>query len=259
MKTFLKLSAIIGLSLFSIIFLVTFITPRSLEKSAENFIKEQIETEVKDILEKEKITSTVNFILKIGHKFGVNQDKNEIRKEIESQLPDFIETVVAYKQAKRSEKSKLKKLALSSESFISKFKLGEKKLATRVEEKYDEIKINLKIDIRIFSGINAIMFLILLLLSFPKDRTSKELILPSILLLLSTLISSLIYVFGQNWIYMMMYNDYLGFGYLIYIAIVFLFLLDIAFNKGEITLRILELIGNILQGFAEILSAFSGM
>jgi len=52
--------------------------------------------------------------------------------------------------------------------------------------------------------------------------------------------------FEQNWLLTIIYNDYLGFAYLGYLLIVFLFLCDIVLNRARVTTKIVNAIGNAL-------------
>jgi hypothetical protein len=117
-----------------------------------------------------------------------------------------------------------------------------------IQATYMEIAAELKRDIRVFTGVNTTVFLLLLFVSFLKPRAAAHLFLPGVLLFVSTAVCSYFYVFEQNWLLTIIYSDYLGFGYLAYLAIVFLFLCDIFFNKGRVTTNIvnafLDMIGS---------------
>lgn len=134
---------------------------------------------------------------------------------------------------------------------IAHIQIAQQTLGEIIKGKYIEIVGNLRADLRIFLGINSIMFILLLLISFLKPKAIAQLYLPGIFLLISTVASSCIYIFGQDWFYTILYNDYMGFGYLAYIGIIFGFLMDIAFNKASVTT---EIINGILNAIG---SAFS--
>lgn len=243
--------------LFVGIFCLTILTPESIEKSAKSFIKKEIESEVKQLILKEKISDVTSKMFDLGKKIGFKTKHEDWIKLLTPELPQLIEWVVETKLNEK-EHSKFKKLSETSQKYLSKFKIGDKKLQLLIEEKYEEIRQKLKVDIRIYAGINAFLMLLLLLLySFKKDA-EKELLLPSFLLLFSTIITSFIYIFGQDWVYIMVYNKYLGFSYLIYVLIIFAMLLDITYNKGKMTLKILELITEIMKGILEILAGILG-
>ncbi len=121
------------------------------------------------------------------------------------------------------------------------------KLADFMQAKYMEIVEKLTMDVRIFLGSNALVFILLLGASFLQPKATVPLFLPGLLLLLSTLLCSCFYLFEQNWFYTILYNDYTGFGYLAYLLAVFALLYDIAFNKARVTIKILDAAGSALH------------
>jgi hypothetical protein len=112
----------------------------------------------------------------------------------------------------------------------------------------------LTLDVRIFLGTNALVSLLLLLVSFLKPRAVNHLFLPSAMLLISTLICSYFYLFEQNWFYTILYNDYTGLSFITYLLLVFAFLCDIVFNSAKVTT---EIINGILTAIGSTLSVVS--
>ncbi len=109
-----------------------------------------------------------------------------------------------------------------------------------------DVATELKRDIRIFTASNALVFILLLLVSFLKPQAITHLFLPGVLLVVSTLICSYFYIFEQNWLLTIIQNSYLGFAYLAWLGAVFLFLCDIVFNRGRITTEILNSLLNAI-------------
>ena len=141
------------------------------------------------------------------------------------------------------------------EGYIYKIALLESanaKLIDFMKTKYMDVVNNLKQDLRIFTGSNTVIFLILILLSFLNPKAISLLFLPGTLLFTSTVICSYFYLFEQNWFFTLIYNDFLGYGYLGYIGVLFLFLSDIAFNKGRITCEILNGIFHAIGSVADV-------
>lgn len=84
------------------------------------------------------------------------------------------------------------------------------------------------------------MFLVLLAVSFFNPRAIAHLFVPGTLLLVATMVSSYFYVFEQNWFFTIIYNDYIGFAYIGYLSVVFLFLCDVVFNGARVTTEIIN-------------------
>lgn len=52
--------------------------------------------------------------------------------------------------------------------------------------------------------------------------------------------SGYFYLFQQNWFFTIIYDDYVGFGYLTYVSVVFAFLCDVVFNQARVTTEIIN-------------------
>ena len=107
-----------------------------------------------------------------------------------------------------------------------------------IQATYMQVVAEVKRDIRVFTGSNAGVFLLLLLVSLLKPEAISHLFVPAALLSVAALTSSYFYVFEQNWLLTIIYGDYLGFAYLAYLGLVFFFLCDIVLNKARVTTRI---------------------
>ncbi len=106
-------------------------------------------------------------------------------------------------------------------------------LADWVEYKFILTVNNLFRDINIFLLTNTIS-LTLALLSVYIKKNSTLVVKLSWVVIASTLLSSLIYVFNQNWFYNILFNNYLGYTYSIIQLIITAILADVTFNRGAI-------------------------
>lgn len=106
----------------------------------------------------------------------------------------------------------------------------------------------LRSELRIFTASNAACFLLLLLMSFAKPAASRHLMIPGALLLVSTLFCAWMYVFQQNWLLTLVHGTYVGWAYASYVGVVFMFLCDIALNRGRCTCEVANGIAGSLGG-----------
>ncbi|MCU7930964.1 MAG: hypothetical protein KZQ90_09195 [Candidatus Thiodiazotropha sp. (ex Codakia rugifera)] len=251
MNIYLRLIGIIGLSLFAMLFWVTFGVPDAVEESAKGFVKSQIEKEVREKYTESKASAFADKALQIAGNLGYEEQR--IRSDLNNKLPEKIASVIAEMCGYDCEKKKAVAQSIASGYMerIANLQVAQQKLGSIIKGKYMEIVSNLRTDLRIFLGSNAVMFLILLFLSFLKPKAISHLFLPGVFLLVSTIVASAIYMFGQDWFYTILYNDYMGFGYLAYIGVIFGFFMDVAFNKGRVTT---EIINGILNAIGSALS-----
>ncbi|CAA6810926.1 MAG: Unknown protein [uncultured Sulfurovum sp.] len=142
------------------------------------------------------------------------------------------ETKILSEASKEKWKKRLEGFTVKSMLRWNKAKL---KFAKFLYAKYVKISTKLIRDIRLFSGVNSLVFLLLLFVSFLKKVRIEQVFLPVILLFISTALCSYFYLFNQNWLYTIVFNDYTGISYLIYLIVIFLFECDIVLNKGRVT------------------------
>lgn len=252
MKATLRITGLLGTLLFGTLFIFTYGVPEAIEKSAKTFIKIQIRKEIKQKYEhSEKTQAVKEKAIFLANKFGIEEE--ELKQYIKEKLPEKIARVVASMCGYDCEKEKQLAASITKGYLekISNLKIAQKTLGEIIKSKYMEIVRNLKIDLRIFLCSNFSMFSILLLVSFLRPNAIGHLFLPGFFLFISTAISTCIYIFGQDWFYTIIYNNYWGFGYLIYILVIFSFLMDITFNKARVTTGI---INGILSSIGSALS-----
>jgi hypothetical protein len=246
MKISLRLVGIIGLSLFSMLFWITFDFFGTVEESAKGFVKQQIEKEIREKYKDSKSSTFADKALRLAGSLGYEEQR--IRDNLNNNLPEKIASIIAEMCGYDCEKKKalVKSMTSGYMERIANLQVAQQKLGSMVKGKYLEVVSSLKTDLRIFFGSNVVMFLILLLISFLKPKSVSHLFLPGAFLLVSTIAASAIYLFGQDWFYTILYNDYMGFGYLAYIGGIFGFLMDVAFNKARVTTEIINAILNAI-------------
>lgn len=246
MNITLKTIGIFGIALFGILLSLTLMSSKYLEESAKGFLTFQIE---KEIREKQMIiskSSVADKALNIAAKLGY--EKERIQERLDNKLPEKIASILASMCGYDCEKKKslTKSIASGYLDRVKNIQIATNTLGDIVKGKYLDIVGALKADLRIFLGVNFLMFFLLFALSLLRPKAVEHLFLPGLILIAATVISSSIYILGQDWFYTILYNDYMGFGYLAYIAAIFGVLIDIAFNKARVTTEIINGIANVI-------------
>lgn len=246
MKITLRVFGFIGLLLFGSSFLLTYGVPGYVEKVAETFIKNKVEEETNEKIDSLSLSAKNNKLVQIAGKLLKNQEKkvDNLKQQLKSNAHEKLAGVIAEMRDLSCECRKIHAQRIKT-GYIYKIALLESANATLVEfmkTKYMDVVNNLKVDLRIFTGSNTVIFLFLIFLSFLNPKAISLLFLPGTLLFTSTIVCSYFYLFERNWFFTLIYNDFLGYGYLGYIGVLFLFLCDIAFNKGYVTCEILNTI-----------------
>jgi len=252
-KILLRSFGLVGVLLFLPLFLFTFSDPHLIEKSGKAFIQWKLKNETNQKIDSIQLPQSKKLEKLFGDKVKKLHQETEKKLEIfKKQLKNDAPKIIMTQIAKMSDisckcRDKWEERLRSSLKFkIVSLEKAKEKLAIFAQAKYMEIVEKLTLDIRIFLGANALIFLFLLLASFLKPKATEHLFLPSTLMLISTVICSYFYLFEQNWFYTIVYSSYTGFGYVAYLTIVFTILCDIVFNKARITTEIINQLLNAI-------------
>lgn len=244
MKFTLRLFGIVGVVLFSVLFALTFLAPETIEQSAKGFVKKQIHQEISDSYNSDLVKTVEDKASGLAKRLGMREDKikQDLEDGLHERIAEFMARLCGYDCEKQKEFAQQTKQRMLDQ--VSQLQIGQSNLNSIIRWKYVEIVGNLKRDLRIFLGSTGSMFLVLLVISFFKPKMVVQLFLPAIFLFVATCVSAGFYLFGQDWFYAILYNDYMGWGYVVYISIIFGFLMDIAYNEARVTM---EIFGSIIR------------
>jgi hypothetical protein len=124
--------------------------------------------------------------------------------------------------------------------------IGLEKLRAAVERRYHDTLNELRRDIVIFLGVNLVVMILALMLALFRGAAARHLLPIAGLLTVSTVIATCWYVFGRNWLWAIIYSDYVGWTYLAILGVLFIFLADIALNRARVTSEALNAVSNVL-------------
>lgn len=124
--------------------------------------------------------------------------------------------------------------------------IGLEKLRAIVERRYHETLGELRRDILIFLGANLAVMSTAFALALFRGAAARHLLPIAGLLTLSTIIAACWYLFGRNWLWTIIYSDYVGWAYLGVLGVLFIFLADIAFNRARATSEALNVASQLL-------------
>ena len=251
LKQLIRAIGLAGFAIFGILFAATYLSADSVERLGQTFIKFQVEKEVRKTYDGMADSSYGSALGQLKDRY--EEETRQIQDALNNRLSQRIADVIAIMC--RLDCEKREGLRQSIESGYRSRLIGASGAMNAITElikgKYLNIVSNLTRDIRIFLGGNALLFLVVAALAFLKPRAGIQLYLPAGFLLISTVVCSGIYLFWQNWFFTIIYNDYVGFGYVVYVGVQFAFLCDIAFNKARVSTAIVntavEAIGSAIR------------
>jgi hypothetical protein len=248
----LRIFGAAGALLFAFFFMLTFWRPLWVETFAADFIRSEVANEVDERIDKlgfegasAKLSAVAAAIYRQnGQK--IDEYKAALKARAHERLAACIAMMLDLESGTRARIARA--LEAGSLAEISSLSAVNERLTDLIQGRYLRIVDELKHDLRIFTASNFGCFLLLLLATFLRPEFVKQLLVPGLLLLAATLYCAYCYVFQQNWLLTIIYSDYLGFAYLAYLGLFFLFLCDVVLNRGRVTAAIG--IGVITQGSA---------
>lgn len=251
---FLRSISIFGILLFGTLFTITLINPIKIEHTLKPFIVKKLKLEINKKIDSININKTnkVNkFIKKLSKNFlaTTNMKLNKLKEKLKLFALNNISNDIS---ELNDEKCKCRELWTNRISEFIKFKIitiekAKKRLSNFTKAKYMDIVNELIMDIRIFAGVNSLVLIFIFFLLFIKKNSEKVLIIPSVLMFISVIVCSYFYLFEQNWFYSVLFNDYIGFSYILYLFVIFLLLCDITFNDSKLIKKLLEIFSNLFS------------
>ena len=239
MRIFALIISAVGLLLFGGLLATSFAEPIAVERLARNLINAEVE---KRVTQRVEVFDHSAF----GQWFKRNQpDAVRLTEEIAKGLPQRISTELADMQKADCECRKAIR-QLVGDAFVDRFtfltSLNDR-LSALIRNQYVETTAKLMREFRIFTGANALVFLLLGFATLARPRAGVHLLLPMIVLLGGAAVTGYFYLFQQDWLRTILYSDYVGWWYLPWLGFAIAWLADITFNRGRVTVRVLDGLG----------------
>lgn len=234
----------LGFVLFAGLLGATFLSAGSVERASQAFIKYQVEKEVGETYARADDSRYGKALGSLKERYET--EGQQIQSALDHDLPTKITKVIASLCRLDCEKRQALEQSMvgAYKARLASTNTAVDALAEFIKGKYLAVVASLTRDVRIFLGSNALLFALVTALAFLKPRAAMQLYLPATFLIVSAVVCSSIYLFGQNWFFTILYNDYVGFGYVAYVAVLFSFLCDIAFNHARVTTEIVNAVLN---------------
>ena len=114
------------------------------------------------------------------------------------------------------------------------------KLAAELDAVRANVTAKLLREWRIFTACNALAFALLALTAARRGRNGLQLLLPAITLTLAVTITAGLYLFNQNWLHTVVFNQYTGWAYGGYLLAMALWMGDILLNRARVTTHVVS-------------------
>jgi hypothetical protein len=240
----LRLLGVGGVLAFGLLTALTLMSPISVERAARGFIERQIESHVAEKLNavRDGIHDTrvgrVAEALSAQHSAEITALRAQLLENLKARIA---ETVTRLQDPRCACRARIRQaLDAAIALHISTLERAEPQLQRLIQGQYGEIVADLLRDLRIFAGTNLVAFATLSILSLLHPHRIRQLFVPAILLCGAVIAASLMYVFGQNWFFTILYADYFGYGYAGWLLLVYGLFCDIALLRARITTMIAD-------------------
>ena len=222
--TLLAISAI-GAASFGSLFVLSWVRPVLVEKLAQDVVRHEVEKEVG-----EKLAALD------GTWLG-----RVAKRELAAGLSDQVAAVAAAMQDPNCPCRKfIAEVAITMHSAM------QDRLVPLIRAKYLHVAAALLRELRIFSGANALVFILLGVITWVRRRAGLQLILPAVVLVGAAGVVGALYIFGQDWLHTIVFNDYVGLGYFAYLGVAVAFLADVVFNRARVSTQVVNAAFNLV-------------
>lgn len=245
-RRFLIIVSLLGIIIFSLGLAVTFASQETVERSAQSFIQHQISKEMQSIGNEASSSSYVEQLKEFERIF--EDESAQVKKYLANNLDQKIADAIAALCSLDCDKRENIRQSIRSglEARLERVGVSLDTVQSFIQGRYTAILEQLRYDLRIFLMTNIVMFACVAFAMLIKRRACIQLFVPAGLLTVSTVLSICLYVFGQNWFYTLLYEDFWGYTYSVYAGLIFLSLLDVVINRARVTSFIINAITSVL-------------
>lgn len=237
MRTTLLLIGIFGTFLFGAAFATSYADPLLIERAAREVIRIEVTRRVGERLAPLSNSTIAN--LARGALAKANVDLDTATKELAAEVPHRVANAVAEMLNASCEcrKRLTEALVKGQQERITSLLQARERLTALIEASYASVTSNLMREFRIFTASNALAFAMLLTVTYFRRAAALHLALPAVVLLGAIALVGTLYIFNQDWLHTVLYSQYVGLGYIAYLAVAIAFLADVVLNRARITTK----------------------
>jgi hypothetical protein len=240
MRPLILIISALGTLLFGTGLLLSLLSPLLVEQAAREVVRIEVERRVGERIDTLSNSRIVGLAQKALQKADLELQKAQdaLRQELPRKVANVVTDMLnvdcecrkrLVERMQRNEESRLASLAQVRENLLS-----------LIEVAYASVTSNLMREFRIFCGSNAVAFALLGAVTLVRRRAALQLLLPAFVLLGAVAITGSLYLFEQNWLHTVIFGEYVGFAYSLYMVAVALLLADIALNRARVTTRVVN-------------------
>lgn len=245
LRVALVVVCVAGTVLFASAFVATFVARPTLERAAREYLVAQVQELARQrfdstLAEHPTLRSAADTVAK-----ELSRTAQSVSDFRDSDLPEQVGAIIAALCAKDCEQDR----EAAVERHTGRVRAWADRVVEGIEAKLSGLRefvvghyrkrlAALIHEVRIFTGINATLFLCTGALLWWRRNAMAPLLVPLALLTASTGISAWLYLSTQNWLWTVLLSDYVGWWYAALVIVVGAFLVDIVFNRARVSINI---------------------
>lgn len=230
----LLLIALLGVTLFGGLLLLSWLDPLLIEKAAREVVRIQVEQRVGEKIDTLSNSKVAGFAAKmLGQTEAEIQAKRQALKEgVPSKVAQAVADMLHVDCECRRRMSE--QATQTVEQRLGTLEQVQAQLLGLIESAYASTTRDLMRELRIVCFCNAAMFAVLGLIAWRRERAALHLLLPAAVLLGAMGLTGMLYLTQQDWLHALVFGDYVGWGYLGYLGLATALLADVALNRGRV-------------------------
>jgi hypothetical protein len=250
-RRFALFIAVLGTLLFGAAFALSLAKPIWVEQTARNLIRLEVETRLHEKIRSIDSSALAQKAATLAKGYA---DEVALAKRLLAQrLPQRVAEMMGEMQNLDCEcRKKVENRARAGLDWrVTTASAAHERLTGLIRTQYMDTAHKLVREFRIFTGTNAAVFALLLVAALIRPKASLQLLPAALVLLAAAGVTGYFYLFQQNWLHTLLFNDYVGMGYVGYLSGVMALLSDLIFNRARVTTAVmnaaLEAAGSAVQ------------
>jgi hypothetical protein len=229
-----------GLAVFGGLLVVSYAAPLTIERLAREAIRLEVERRVGARIDALSDTRLAGLARKALEKTTADAEATEqaLRQQVPRRVADAVADML---KADCECRRRLERWAQdAAESRLGSLRDAQARLTGWIEHAYATTRAQLLRELRIFSVVNAVCFLLLGGLCLWRRPSQGQLALLAGTVLSAALVVGGVYLFKQDWLHTLVFGSYVGWGYAAYLTAVTGLFADLVLNQARVTSRLLH-------------------
>jgi hypothetical protein len=125
--------------------------------------------------------------------------------------------------------------------------IGLDRLHQWAQGRYDQLVGEILYDLRIFAGTNTLMFLLAFIGAYFAKAPPPVLTIVSAALVAAAVAGTVLYLFAQNWLQTLIFSDYVGTTYIVWVGLILGVGLDLLLNRARLVDAFVNAVGGAVS------------